>query len=77
MAKSKDMRRRHNDVKIDMFPKWLDITMVICKWFILLTPFVMASVMTMFHSYEYSWSNWLVTCVYLLSLGNLIHYLDN
>jgi hypothetical protein len=74
---NKTYKRRRNDVKIDMFPRWLDVTMIICKWFILLTPFVMASVMTMFHSYESAWDNWLVTCVYLLSLSNLIHYLDN
>ncbi len=69
-------KRRHDDIKISMFPKWLDMTMIVCKWLILFTPFVMVSVMTLFHSYEYAWDNWLVTCVYLLSLGNLISIID-
>ena len=74
---NKTYKRRHNDVKISILPVWIDKAMIICKWFILFTPFIMVSIMTMLHSYEYAWDNWLVTCIYLLSLGNLIHYLDN
>ena len=63
--------------KIQMFPKWLDIVMIICKWFIHTMPFIICSVMYFFQSEMSLWDNMLLTCVYLLSLSGIINSLDN
>ena len=63
--------------KIQMFPKWLDIVMIICKWFISTIPFVICSFLMFFQSEMSLWNNMLLTCVYLLSLSSIINSLDN
>ena len=32
-------------IKINMMPKWMNITMIICKWFVYVMPFIITSVM--------------------------------
>ena len=59
-------------IKISMMPKWMDTVMMICKWFIYTMPFVITSVMFLMKSEMTLWDNWLLTCVYLLSLANII-----
>ena len=59
-------------IKISMMPKWMDTVMMICKWFIYTMPFVIASIMFFLKSEMTLWDNWLLTCVYLLSLANII-----
>jgi len=63
--------------KLEIFPKWLNIVMIICKWFITTMPFVICSFMYFFQSEMSLWDNMLLTCVYLLSLSNIINSLDN
>ena len=63
-------------IKIDMMPKWVNIVMIICKWFIHTMPFIIVSVMFFFKSDMSLWDNWLLTCVYLLSLANIINMTD-
>jgi len=70
-------RRRHNDVKISMIPRWMNITMIICKWLIGIIPFIVCSLMYLFQSEMSLWDNLLLTSVYLLSLSNIINSLDN
>ena len=61
---------------VSLMPRWMRLTMSVCKWLILFMPFVMISIMTIMHEYESVWDNWLVTCVYLLSLANIINIVD-
>ena len=62
---------------IRMIPRWMNITMIICKWFISTTPFIVCSIMFFFQSEMSLWDNFLLTSVYLLSLSNIINCLDN
>ena len=64
-------RKDDNEMKISLFPKWVDIMMIISKYMIIFTPFIIASIM-MFFRPESIYDNWLLTCVYLLSLNNLL-----
>ena len=64
-------RKEDNEMKISLFPKWVDIMMIISKYMIIFTPFIIASIM-MFFRPESIYDNWLLTCVYLLSLNNLL-----
>ena len=61
------------EVKIDMMPKWMNITMLICKWVICVLPFIICSIMFLFQSEMSLWDNFLLTSVYLLSLSNIIN----
>ena len=70
-------RRKNDDNGISMIPRWMDITMIICKWFICTMPFVICSFLMFFKSEMSLWDNMLLTCVYLLSLSNIINCLDN
>jgi hypothetical protein len=70
-------RRKNDNNGISMIPRWMDVTMIICKWFIHIMPFVIASFMLLFKTEMSLWDNWLLTCVYLLSLSNVINCLDN
>ena len=64
-------RKEDNEMRISLFPKWVDLMMIVCKYIIIFTPFLIASIM-MFFRPESIYDNWLLTCVYLLSLNNLI-----
>jgi hypothetical protein len=66
---------KQNGIKIDIMPKWMNITMLICRWIIATTPFVIASVM-MFFKPETLFDNWMLTCLYLLTLNNLIWFVE-
>jgi len=62
--------------KMSLVPKWMSITMIICKWFVYVMPFVITSIMFFSISELTLWDNWLLTCVYLLSLANIINMTD-
>ena len=64
-------RKEDSEMRISLFPKWVDMMMVISKYMIIFTPFIIASIM-MFFRPESIYDNWLLTCVYLLSLNNLL-----
>ena len=64
------------EMKIDMIPKWVNITMIVCKWFIYTMPFIITSIMFFTISDLTLWDNWLLTCIYLLSLANIINMTD-
>ncbi len=69
--------RRHNDVKISMIPDWMNIVMILCKWFICTMPFIICSFLMFFQSEMSLWDNMLLTCVYLLSLSSLINFVSS
>ena len=63
-------------IKINMMPKWMNVTMIICKWFICVMPFIITSVMFFTISELTTWDNWLLTCIYSLSVANIINMVD-
>ena len=65
-------KKPNQEMQISMMPKWMDTLMIICKWFICTMPFIIASIMFLFKPEMTLWDNWLLTCVYLLSLANII-----
>jgi hypothetical protein len=77
MKNNTNYKRRRDDVKISMIPRWMDITMIVCKWLIGIIPFLVCSLMYFFQSEMSLWDNLLLTSVYLLSLSNIINCLDN
>ena len=64
------------EFQFNLVPKWMNITMQICKWFIYTMPFIITSIMFFSISELTTWDNWLLTCIYLLSLSNLINSID-
>ena len=62
---------------VSMMPKWMIITMTICKWFVCVMPFIITSVMFFSISEFTMWDNWLLTSIYLLSLDNVINMTNN
>ena len=76
MKNNTNYKRRRDDVKISMIPRWMDITMIVCKWLIGIIPFIVCSLMYLFQSEMSLWDNLLLTSVYLLSLSNIINSLD-
>ena len=71
-------RRKDDDnIGISMIPKWMNVTMIICKWLISIIPFFVCSLMYFFQSEMSLWDNLLLTSVYLLSLSSIINSLDN
>ena len=69
-------RKPNQEMEINVIPRWMSITMTICKWFIYTMPFIITSVMFFSISELTMWDNWLLTCIYLLSLANIINMTD-
>ena len=63
-----------NDV--DMMPMWMKISMMICKWFICVMPFIICSILFLFKSEMTLWDNMLLTVIYLLSLSSVLNVID-
>ena len=70
-------RRKNDNNGISMIPRWMDITMIICKWFIHTIPFIITSFMFFFQTEMSLWDNMLLTCVYLLSLSSVLNILGD
>ncbi len=62
---------KYEGFKIDVIPKWLRITMIVCKGFLLLTPFTISSLMLMSNEYSLMWN-----CIWCLSLLKIIDFAD-
>ena len=63
-------------IKINIIPNWMNITMTVCKWFVCIVPFIITSVMWFSISELTTWDNWLLTCIYSLSVANIINMTD-
>ena len=59
----------NNGFTISMIPKWLTITMIVCKGFLLLTPFTISSIMLVAENTSLIWN-----CVWCLSLLKIIDF---
>jgi len=76
MARSKNMRRRYNDVKIDMIPRWLTIVMIILKSSIVLIPFIISSIAMFWESNMTIMESGLWNCIWMISLLQILNYAD-
>jgi len=71
MARSKKYSRRHNDVKINMVPDWIDTLMNVCKYFLYIVPFLCCCIAMLLEGTLTSQS-YVLTAVWCLSLLKLI-----
>jgi len=71
MARTKKYSRRHNDVKINMVPDWIDNVMNVCKYFLYIVPFLCCCIAMLLEGTLTSQS-YILTAVWCLSLLKLI-----
>jgi hypothetical protein len=76
MARNKNMRRRHNDVKIDMIPKWLRILMIVIKGSLVIIPFIISSIAMFYESDMGIMESGIWNCIWMFSLLHMINYVD-
>ena len=76
MARNKNMRRRHNDVKIDMIPKWLRILMIVIKGSLVIIPFIISSIAMFYESDMGIMESGIWNCIWLMSLLHILNYAD-
>ena len=62
-----------NDV--NMMPIWMTLSMMILKWMMVMLPFVICSIMMFVTEMSMS-ENWMWTCIYIMSLMNIIRMAD-
>jgi len=70
-------RRKNDNNGISMVPDWMNMVMILCKWFICVMPFVICSFLMFFKSEMSLWDNMLLTCVYLLSLSSIVNMVSD
>ena len=68
--------RRKEDIKIDVIPKWLRISMIILKGVIVLIPFIISSIAMFYESDMGIMESGLWNCIWLMSLLHIINYAD-
>ena len=71
---NKNMRRRHNDVRIDMIPRWLNISMIILRGSIILIPFIISSIAMFYEPNMSIMESGLWNCIWLMSLLHILNY---
>jgi len=59
----------------DLAPRWMMVSLYVLKWMMVMMPFVICSIM-MFVTEMSSTENWMWTCVYIMSLMNIINMAD-
>ena len=59
------------DFDMDITPKWMKITLMICTWFLYITPFTICSIAMFFTDNMSLSENYLWTAVYILSIIKL------
>ena len=62
-------------IKINMIPKWMNVTLNICKYFLYIIPFLCCSIAMFIEGTALSQS-YVLTAVYCLSLLKLIEMAD-
>ena len=75
MARTKKYSRRHNDVKINMVPDWIDNVMNVCKYFLYIVPFLCCCIAMLLEGTLTSHS-YVLTAVWCLSLLKLIELVE-
>ena len=64
-----------NNDGISMMPRWMTLSMMVLKWMMVMLPFVICSIM-MFVTEMSMTENWMWTCIYMMSLMNIIKMTD-
>ena len=64
-----------NNDGISMMPKWMNVSLMVLKWMMVMLPFVICSIM-MFVTEMSMTENWMWTCIYMMSLMNIIKMTD-
>ena len=64
-----------NNDGISMMPRWMTLSMMVLKWMMVMLPFVICSIM-MFVTEMSMTENWMWTCIYIMSLMNIIRMAD-
>ena len=62
-----------NDV--GLMPRWMSLSLMVLKWMMVMLPFVICSIM-MFVTEMSMTENWMWTCIYIMSLMNIIRMAD-
>ena len=60
---------------VSMMPRWMTLSMVVLKWMMVMLPFVICSIM-LFVTEMNTNQEWMWTCVYIMSLMNIINMAD-
>ena len=59
----------------DLAPRWMSISLIVLKWMMVMMPFAICSVM-MFVTEMSMTENYMWTCIYIMSLMNIINMTD-
>jgi hypothetical protein len=59
----------------DMIPRWMNISLIVLKWMMVMIPFIICSTM-MFVTEMNMNQEWMWTCIYIMSLMNIINMTD-
>ena len=66
---------RWNDNGISMIPRWMSLSLMVLKWMMVMLPFVICSIM-MFVTEMNTNQEWMWTCIYIMSLTQIIKMAD-
>ena len=69
-------RKEDSGFKIDMFPKWLNVVMIILKGSLVLIPFIISSIAMFYESDMNIMESGLWNCIWIMSLLQIINYAD-
>ncbi len=68
---------KNEGIKIDMMPAWLSITMYVCKWLLVMIPFVVSSIAMFWESSMSIMDSGLWNCIWCISLVKIIEIADS
>ena len=63
---------KNEGIKIDMMPKWMNVSMMVLKWMMVMLPFIICSIM-LFVTEMNTNQEWMWTCIYIMSLVQIIN----
>ena len=69
-------RRKEDDIKFNLIPKWLRITMIIVKGSLVIIPFIISSIAMFYESDMNIMESGLWNCIWLMSLLHILNYAD-
>ena len=60
---------------VSMMPRWMTLSLMVLKWMMVMLPFVICSIM-LFVSEMNTNQEWMWTCIYIMSLTQIIKMAD-
>ena len=64
-----------NNQGISMMPRWMNVSLIVLKWMMVMIPFVICSIM-LFVTEMNTNQEWMWTCIYIMSLTQIIKMAD-